>query len=572
VPVARIDRQSAAPIEVTGAGGVKLPRLTQFEASRLLASGLFRVLHGILDSQPSATPGSDLHRFLNRAHEAEWLVQHAIDILLTERHRPEAAVPRAAGPGVLEGQGARYRSLALAVLDKNDDALADFFQLFDIALANELLIVGLDPAIDEHLLSYETALHLEPEIGSGPRLGRLLRSTSDGYGVDYRSHISSSIPAYHLVVQTEEGVDIDRMYLSTDADQGTAEVLRTDLTVLAQRLENLRREETEQGRARRASSKILELQMQTTLRTLADLVRRRRWDAAQACVSVPSRRMVACSSLALVAVSGEGTAGREGEVDSSILRHPRLFPDQLREAARELFDEELYLDVALENDPTTNRAHAHWQGTNQTVTNTAPIQVRASMLLRDTTAAGPRRVCLYALMVALVGYLLAACLARAGWPFGASAQAGLGAIKDPDALISVLLLVPGFLYTRLGLSERHSIAGHLRGLSRLVANICIGLVATVGGMVASGLPGAWVQSAFAAMVVVPLAGAALLLYRRPTGRVTAELVRLGAPRWLDAAQVPRISGDARFYSAGSAPDGAADSGTPDPAGPDRTAR
>jgi hypothetical protein len=550
VPVARLDRRSAAPVEVTGAGGERLPRLPHFEASRWLAAGLSRVLHGILDGLPSAVPDSDLHRFLHRAHESEWLVQHAIEVLVTERHRPAVPERRAPESGVLEGQGARYRSLALAVLDKHDEALDDFFQLFDIALDNELLIVGLDPASDEHLLSYETALLLEPEVGSGPRLGRLLRSTSDGYGVDYRSHISSSIPGYHLVVETEAGVDIDRMYLSTDADRRIAGVLSTDLTVLASRLENLRREEAEQGETPRASGKILELQMQTTLRELADLVRRRRWDAAQAGLSVPANRMTACASLALVAVAGEGTIGRGGEVDSSILRHPRLFPEQLRDAARELFDEELYRDVALENDPTTNRAHAHWRGTTRTTSNAAPIQIRSGMLLRDATTAGPRRVCLYALMVAVVGYLLAGFLTQNGWPFGAGAHTKLDKIEDADALISVLLLVPGFLYTKLGLSERHSIASHLRGLSRLVANICIALIALVGGMVAAGVPGTWVQHAFAAMVAIPLAGASLLLYRRPTGRETAELVRLGAPRWLDAADVRRVPGDARFYSAG----------------------
>lgn len=320
---------------------------------------------------------------------------------------------------------------------------------------------------------------------------------------------------------------------------------------MAQRLENQRRE-VERSGPRRMTSKILELQMQTTLRTLADLVRRRRWDAAQAGFAVPSQRMTACTSLALVAVAGEGTVGKQGEVDSSILRHPRLFPDQLRRAAQELFDEELYLDLALENDPTSCRAHANWRGSAQAARNAAPIEVRTSMLLRDTTAAGPRRVCLYALMVAMVGYFLAACLARTGLVFGQPARTNLSAIRDPDALISVLLLVPGFLYTRLGLSERHSVAGHLRALPRLVANVCIGLVAVVGGMVAAGLSGGWVQLAFGCMIVIPMTGAALLLYRRPSGSQTAELVRLGAPSWLDGADVPRVRYDARFFSASSA--------------------
>jgi hypothetical protein len=248
-----------------------------------------------------------------------------------------------------------------------------------------------------------------------------LRSSAEGYHFEYRSSISSSVPAYHLVVDAEPGVEIARMYLSSDLDVRTAVALRADLLVLAQRLENERRAPTG-----RASSKILELQMQTALRCLADLVRRRRWEAAQAGVSVPARRMVVSSELGHVAVSGEGTAGPDGAVDSSVLRHPALQPQRLREAAEELFVEELYADVALENDPSPSRAHASWHGCSAPAAATgAPVEIRAGMLLRDTTAAGPRRVCQYAVLIAVVGFLFAAFLAGSPWPFDAGSRARL---------------------------------------------------------------------------------------------------------------------------------------------------
>ena len=222
--------------------------------------------------------------------------------------------------------------------------------------------------------------------------------------------------------------------------------------------------------------------MQTTLRTLADLVRRRRWEAAQAGVAVPAHRMVVCSELGHVAVSGEGTAGPDGAVDSSVLRHPALQPELLRAAADELFAEELFADVALENDPSPSRAHASWRGCAAPVaTAGAPLEIRAGMLLRDTTAAGPRRVCQYAVLVAVVGFLFAAFLAGSPWPFDAAGRVRLGAIRDADAVIAVLLLVPGFLYTRLGLTDRRSISGRLRSLPRAVANVCIAVIAAVAG-------------------------------------------------------------------------------------------
>ena len=544
VPVARIDRRSTAPVTIWDTSGARMPRLTQQECGRLLAAGLFRLLRGILDSLPGAAADSDLHLLLHRVPEAEWLLQYAIDVLVTERHRPPAEPPRPRATGVVAGQGARYRAIALAVLDKHDDALTEFFELLDVALDNDLLIVALDPSRDEHLLTYETPLHVASEEDAGHRVARLLRSSAEGYHLEYRSSISSSIPAYHLVVDAEPGVDVAPMYLSTDTDVRTAAALRADLLVLAQRLENERR-----APAGRASSKIVELQMQTTLRTLADLVRRRRWEAAQAGITVPAHRMVVCSELGHVAVSGEGTANPDGAVDSSVLRHPALQPELLRAAAEELFAEEIYADVALETDPSPSRAHASWRGCAAPVaTAGAPVQIRAGMILRDTTAAGPRRVCQYAVLVAVVGFLFAAFLAGDPWPFGADSRVRLGAIKDADAVVGVLLLVPGFLYTRLGLADRHSISGRLRALPRAVANVCIAVIAVVAAAVASGLSGGWVQFAFATMVVLPLAAATLLLYRRRPASHTAELVRLGAPRWLDGSTVGRVRADARFFS------------------------
>ena len=430
------------------------------------------------------------------------------------------------------------------MLDKHEHVLAEFFELLDVALDNDLLIVALDPARDEHVLTYETPLHVTSEEDAGHRFARLLRSSAEGYHLEYRSSISSSIPAYHLVVDAEPGVDIARMYLSTDTDARTAAALRADLLVLAQRLENERRAPTG-----RAAFKILELQMQTTLRSLADLVRRRRWEAAQAGIAVPPGRMVVSSELGHVAVSGEGTAGPDGAVDSSVLRHPALQPEQLAAAADELFAEELYSSVALENDPSPSRAHASWHGcSTPTATAGAPVEIRAGMLLRDTTAAGPRRVCEYAVLVAVVGFLFAAFLAGDPWPFGAASRPRLGTIADAGAVISVLLLVPGFLYTRLGLADKRSISGRLRALPRAVANLCIAVIAIVAATVASGLSGGWVQLVFATMVVLPLAAASLLLYRRRSMSETAELVRLGAPQSPADADVSRVRADARFFS------------------------
>lgn len=223
VPVARIARSAAAPVDVRDASGARLPRLTEHESGGFVASGLFRLLRGILETQPDATADTDLDLLLHHAHEAEWLIQTALETLLTERRLPRPTTRPHAPEGTVDGQGARYRALALRVLEKYAGVLEDYFELFDIACDNELLVVCLDGSVDEHLLTWETPLHVDPDVSPRRRLGRLLGSGATGYCLEYGSHLPPGIPGYHLVVETEPGVAIDHMYLSTDADARTAD-------------------------------------------------------------------------------------------------------------------------------------------------------------------------------------------------------------------------------------------------------------------------------------------------------------------------------------------------------------
>jgi hypothetical protein len=538
VPVALLPRTTAVPVDIRDAAGTRVPRLTEHEVGQLVAAGLCRLLRGILENLPG---DPDLDRLLHKAHEAEWLLQLAVQRLLTERRSPREPRRRAAPDGVVDGHGAQNRALAERVLEKHRDGeLRDYLELLETARTHDLVVVGLDAGTDEHLLTYDTPLVVAAEASRGRRTGNVLRSVSDGYGLEYRSGISPGIPAYHLVVDTEPGVDIARMYLSTDADEAVVGTVAPDLVLLAERVAEERR-----APAHRARHKILELAVQTTLRTLAELVRRRRWECAQAGLPEPDGSMVACATLGRIAVGGEGVRTRAGEVDSSILLHPLLTPDLLRAAAAELVEQEVGRDLSLENDPSSNRAHAYWRGPGPAG---ATVGVVAAMQLRDTSSSGPRAVRTYALAVAVAGYVLAAFLADSFWPFGSAATAPLSRIPDADAVVAVLLLVPGFLYTRLPLAGPHTVAGHLRALPRMVAHCCIGIVAMVALAIAAALPGVLVQVGFAVLIVVPLLGAAVLEYRRRELPETGELVRLGAPRWVHAGRVERARPHTSFTS------------------------
>lgn len=545
VPVSRIARRSVAPVEVRDGAGNRLPLLTQHELSRQLAAGLYRLLLGILHSHPDARGTTLLDELLTQAHEARWLVQSAMASLLTDQHRPEAGEPTGSSQGTVSGQGARHRRLALKILDEYRDELGDYFALFDVAVNDHLLVVPLDASRDEHLVRYEMPLYADEPDTRRPlwRVGRKLRTGAAGYSLTYTSRISSSVRSYQLVLETEPGVHIERMFLSTDVDSDLVDELHADLGVLSTRLAH--------EPADRATRKILELQTQTTLRKLADLVRRREWDADHAGVELPAT-LPECAVLARMAVSGEGVESDEHGVDSSILRHPLLDATRLRRAAQELRGGEAHRDLSVERDPESHRAHAYWRGSASDTRGSTQVGLYAAALLRDSTAAGPGAVRLYAFAVAAMGYVTAYFLTGSLWPFDMAGVARMDAVEDPDALIAVLLLVPGFLYTRLALPDRTSVAGRLQALSRLVANLCVAVVAVAAAAIAGGISGRLVAAALAAMMIVPVLGALILFVRRPARSDRAELVRLGAPRWLDRAAPAPVTMDARFSSIGGA--------------------
>ncbi|ONF71355.1 hypothetical protein AVR91_0211735 [Amycolatopsis keratiniphila subsp. keratiniphila] len=126
VPVARISR-TAAPVDVRDASGRKLPRLTQYETSRLLASGLYRLLRGILTGFPDARCGPvGLLRSVNNARRAAW-ISHRGSWSWYRRRASGSSRPRSLTPGMAAGHAANCRDKALQLLADYREPLGDYF-------------------------------------------------------------------------------------------------------------------------------------------------------------------------------------------------------------------------------------------------------------------------------------------------------------------------------------------------------------------------------------------------------------------------------------------------------------
>jgi hypothetical protein len=548
VPVARISRRTAEPIDVRDASGKKVPRLTQYETSRLLASGLYRLLRESLTSNPdSSNPDTDLSQVLFKIHEPRWLIQSALLTLFTERNRPDTPTFQSQTPGTVDGHVRQYRQMALGILDEYATYLKDYSALLDVALNDHLLVVALDSTSDEHLLTYDSPLYVNERSTLLQGLWRTLRASGEGYYVQYTTSIPSALRSYHLIFESAPGVDISQIFLSTDADARAVESLESDLTFLAGRLES-------QTRAPMGESaqKLLELETQTALRRVAELVRRRRWEASHAGILLPERNLRASLELTQASVAGEAIIGADDKMNNSILNHPNVSSGNLRTAATELASKELLFDLSLERDPLTNRAHAYWRRAPERSVNGKLIKIQAGAILQDATSAGPRDALLYASALAGTTYLIACLLTHSLWPYTRTAQAAFQSVRNTEAVIAVLLLVPGFLYSRLTLPDSHSVSGHLRAVPRFVVRVCIFSMVIIAASIAATSDGFIIRTAFIAGTLLPLASIALL-YRRRSYDLKKALGRMGAPNWAGDEKAKRSSAvapDVRFFSSG----------------------
>jgi hypothetical protein len=549
VPLARLPRRDVSPVDVFDSSGQKLPRLTQHEGSRLIASGLYRLLRGILASDEDAQSAKkELNTFLFQVHEPRWLVQQALLTLLTERNHPEQEFTLSSAEGTVPGYGRQCREMALDILDSYADLLVEYGDLLNVAVRDYLLVVALDDSIDEHRLSYETPLHVDARPSWLAEQWQRLLASRRGYVVNYETVIPSTLKSYHLVARTAPEAEISRMYLSTDADQPQVDGLTGDLGSLAERQEAATLAETGG-----ATHKILELQAQTVLRRLADLLRRRNWEAGQSGVELAEKSLPACHRLAAAATTGEAVRTETNELDNSLLRHPQFLVENLRAAERELADRQFGQDLVLVTSITDNEARAYWRRSGGTDPRGDQIRVRAGLVLKDSTKSGPFNVMLYALAVAMVSFVLGWLLVGSPWPYGREATEKLSRIGDGQSVITMLLLVPGFLYTRLSLPPRRTVVGYLGTLPRALGQLSIVAAAAFAASVATQSKGEVVQASLTVAVALPVLTALVLLGQRSWHESALPLSRIGVPRWAGTGAWDRrrpLEANVRFDSSG----------------------
>jgi hypothetical protein len=266
------------------------------------------------------------------------------------------------------------------------------------------------------------------------------------------------------------------------------EALRADMFALADLLEN----------GSTIEDKLLELELQSIASRLAEVGRRRAQDKATYIDYIHRcfRRLQgpppwlrrkstyrgkiasgARDQFSQIATSGQlvtDLADFATKYEAGAMKQlaPTASATNLREIAGRLEAEGLQYDVYVDNDPRESAGHAQWRRRpfGDTRTSAEPTRLGVFAVLADDTPslAGSVNRMLVAIF-ALVSLLLIFLSSPEFLPIQGSTESTNKVMPTADAVVTILLLVPGLLLSRLDLPSHRTVLGRLRLLPRYLA-------------------------------------------------------------------------------------------------------
>ncbi|MFF5075971.1 hypothetical protein ACFY36_02890 [Actinoplanes sp. NPDC000266] len=489
VPVSRYSRRDLAPVVIRESNGEVVPRLSHRDANRVTAAAFVKLLFMLINAHEDVSaPASPIHQLRHTHQRSRWLIEAAITELIMvgapagqRLHTPldhaELAAPVARGGG-----SHSVRDLALVGLDAlfPGDQQVPFARLLQLAVRQYILVAQLGLDRPRRFLTWEAPL-LPAQHRPAPlqTLAKNVLPVNREFVVEYETEIPRSVKAYHLTLEVRQEISVRRFLMSSDVDEEFVEVLAQDLESVARRAERLG-----------GHHKLLELEMQGIASRLAELGRRRLVDlagyeaylarlpipvgpgSAPPPVRLSSAHVIEalsrgdCSLEVLAAFCAHYAADGMQHLAKSLLAGPALL-----NIAAGLRASQVGRDVTTDNDPREHGAHAHWRRPSVELSpqSTEPVRVFAYMALADEAPALiesiTRMVAGLALVVLGIGTLLSGGVQ---WLYSSEVSEHF-APEQADAVVAVLLLVPGLLLARLDLPSTKSVLGQLHKFQRTLA-------------------------------------------------------------------------------------------------------
>src|SRR5262249_9402267 len=152
-------------------------------------------------------------------------------------------------------------------------------------------------------------------------------------------------------------------------------------------------------------------------------------------------------------------------------------------AAESLRAQEIGVDATLDNDPASNRGHVYWRHPGGDAAS-EPATGHCYVVLQDATPARPTNLGTFIAAVFALTLLLGAALFKSPGFWYRFPDEWKEMPFRREAMVAVLLVVPGFLSARLDLPPRQSILGRLHGLPRVISYCVIATAAALAAVAA----------------------------------------------------------------------------------------
>jgi hypothetical protein len=482
VPITRLDRSVVAPISLRDNEDREIARATQPDLLPLINAAMYVLLRleletgpGIQDGSP-ARPESSLDDLLNNTNQARWLIEQAVASMLFDRSNcPVEALqmPEPSPP----------RQLALDVLREhlNVDKYHAFFDLLWHASNEYLVVAGLNPLKQEHHITYRApTLPATKESATEVRWRRYLRGVCPGreFTVLYKSSLPRNLNSYHVSLEAESGVRVREAILTTNHDGPRLTELCQDLKTLADAVDQ----------PSTPADPYLDYEISDARFRLTKLCADRAKDAHVYRRYAERRHLQDQTSESRAAwelrsVHQQASKSATAEQLCQSEQDRKDLAIGLRDLSNRAVTLQLGRDLVVDDDPRDNGAHMYWRrsapidGSRPASRTTATMQ---AVLADDPPSLSGSVVMwlgLLLLLFMLVGFLVYRNLLWfSPWTSDVRVQGDI----EVEALIAVLLIVPGVILSRLGLPASHSVAGQLNYLDRLLAELAVAAAGMLG--------------------------------------------------------------------------------------------
>lgn len=515
LPVSRQSRTDQASFVVRDGAGNVVPRTTRVETSRALIHGLCRAFRMFLASDRRTEDDKELlHGVRHSFNRSRWLVEATIAAMVTEGRtsevRPLPPPPADSGRAT---DSDIIREKAVTAVTQLFEPDSPFLRLLDIASSEYLLVVAMPTAKAQTFVRYEAPViparskHLRPR-NAFARWANVRHE----FTVRYSTLIPRAVNSYHVTAEVPQEIQVRRFFLTTDVDSPALQSLVADMRAVADNYDHLRT----------VAPKLLELELQGIASRLAEFGRRRQRDLESFRAYIEERYATFSSRPPRFPPRPDTTNPTDEtglDLDQPIVARLERFAnlyeaDYFRKLADGLMPRQALLrladeleqtqvdqDVHVDNDPRENAGHAQWtrRPFGADPSSVEPVTSTVYMALVDDPPSLASNVAKLLLAVLLLvvcfGVVLEPdffggipLLGRLGSAFRPSVDGG-GPISSADAVVTMLLLVPGLLLSRLEIPSNKTVLGQLRQFPRYVAYTSVIIAGGLALLVAVGRAG-----------------------------------------------------------------------------------